>query len=275
MSYTELSPLAIDIVSVQSQVVYGYVGNSVALPCLRAHGLQAVGVPTVLFSNTPHYPSIHGGAIATDWFQGYLQDLLERQALDHLRTVLVGYLGNPEQIQVLAQWLRQVQELRPELRIIIDPVIGDHDVGVYVAPGMLQAYREHLLPLAHGLIPNDFELTQLATMPIYTLDDAIQAARSLLKHQLEWIIATSAAPQSCPNDQLQLAVVTRHDAHIVRHPRIPSYPKGTGDMFGAELSAYLLAGHTLRQATELASAAVVKVIRRTHEAGSGEMLLGT
>lgn len=273
MSYTELYPLAIDVVSVQSQVVYGHVGNSVALPCLRAHGLQTVAVPTVLFSNTPHYPSIHGGAIPNDWFEGYLQDLLARQALDHLRAVLVGYLGNPQQIEILARWLKQVQALRPELQIIIDPVIGDHDVGVYVAPGMLEAYREHLLPLAHGLLPNDFELGQLANQSIYTLEDAIEAARSLLKHPLTWIIATSAAPRSCPENELQLAVVTHNNAHIVRHPRIPAYPKGTGDMFGAELTAYLLAGYQLPQAAELASAAVVKVIRRTHQAGSGEMLL--
>ena len=87
-----LHPLAIDVVSVQSQVVYGRVGNNVAMPTLQALGLAAAAVPTVVFSNTPDYPSIHGGAIAAEWFAGYLQDLGARGALRQLQAVLDGML---------------------------------------------------------------------------------------------------------------------------------------------------------------------------------------
>ena len=78
-------PLDIDVVSVQSQVVYGRVGNNVALPVLSRHGLTAAVVPTVLLSNTPHYSSLHGGAVPADWFAGWLEDLVARGALEHLR----------------------------------------------------------------------------------------------------------------------------------------------------------------------------------------------
>lgn len=271
MSANGLRPLPIDIVSVQSQVVYGHVGNSVALPCLRGHGLRALAVPTVLFSNTPHYPSIHGGAVPADWFQGYLQDLQARGALEQVRTILVGYLGSPEQMRILSDWIRQLLLERPEIHVIVDPVIGDHDVGIYVAPGMLQAYKDYLLPLAHGLTPNDFELGQFTSMPIQTLDDAIQAARRLLHGNLRWLVATSSAPDSCPADEIQIAVVTRDSEHIVRHPRIPIWPKGTGDMFCASLSAHLLLGHTLNQSVELACAELLQVIQKTHDQNSAEL----
>lgn len=137
-----LRPLPMDVVSVQSQVVYGHVGNSVAVPTLQSCGLSVAAIPTAMLSNTPYYPTIHGGALPNEWFSGYLHDLSARNALCQLRAILVGYLGTPAQAAVLAHWTDRVHAERPGLQVVIDPVIGDHDHGVYVDPGMVDAYRD-------------------------------------------------------------------------------------------------------------------------------------
>lgn len=272
--YDALRPLALDVVSVQSMVVYGRVGNNVAWPVLQRAGLEAAIVPTVLFSNTPHYASIHGGAIPDDWFAGYLADLEARGALDVLRAVLVGYLGCPSQARMLAHWLPALKEQHPELQIVIDPVMGDHDSGIYVADGMVDAYRHQLLPVATGMTPNGFELACLTQMPVNTLRETVAAARTLLGEGTEWVVVTSAAQADCAPDELQVVIVTHEGTESFRHQRIDSTVKGTGDLFSATLTARLLAGMSLHNAARVAADTVVQALERTRDAESGELLLG-
>lgn len=268
-----LRPLPIDVVSVQSQVVYGAVGNNVALPALQAHGLRVAVVPTVVFSNTPHYPSFHGGALPVDWFEGYLQGLIDRGALRSTRAVLVGYLGGPGQGEALSRWFDRVRSLCPGLRVIVDPVIGDDDSGIYVDPRMVGLYRERLLSQACGLTPNGFELGCLTGRPVGTMEQVVEAARTLLSGRTEWVVVTSAAPAAWRPGQMQLVLVTRESVQVVRHPRIDAAPKGTGDLFSAELTARWLAGRLLPAAVRQASRQVVAAIARTHDARCAELML--
>lgn len=266
-------PLRIDVVSVQSQVVYGSVGNAVAVPALRAHGLAVAAVPTVLLSNTPHYPTFHGGAVPLEWFSGYLSDLRARDALRQLRAVVIGYLGEPAQAATLATWLGQLRERLPDLRVFIDPVMGDVDSGVYVAPGMVEAYLRHLLPQADGITPNGFELAQLVPGSGTDLDGVIAAARRLLRGRTRWVVVTSAAPDAWEPDLMWLAVVTRDAVEVIRHPRLAADSKGTGDLFNADLAARLLAGTSLQDAVAQASGHVIEALRLTLRHRSGELLL--
>jgi len=266
-------PLPIDVVSIMSQVVYGRVGNNVTVPTLGRHGLTVAAVPTVVFSNTPHYPSVHGGVVPLDWFGGYLDDLLAREALHQLKAVILGFLGSPGQVDVLVPWLEMVRRARPGLTIVIDPVIGDHDHGVYVDPALADAYRDQLIHSATGLTPNGFELGRLTGMPTDGIEDVIEAARTLLVGVTQWVVVTSAAPATWTSDEMRVIVVTPSDARVLAHPRLPVTPKGTGDLFAASLTARVIAGVAIVEAATQAYLDVLAALRATHAAHCAELLL--
>ncbi|NMK50400.1 pyridoxine/pyridoxal/pyridoxamine kinase [Achromobacter sp. Bel] len=257
----------VDIVSIQSQVVYGYVGNNAAMPIFRRAGLRAIAVPTVVLSNTPHYPTLHGGAVPLDWFEGLLKGLDERGVTKVARAVVCGYLGQPGQADLLARWLPALRAARPDLRVHIDPVMGDRNDGLYVDAGLVAQYRRLLVPLADGMTPNHFELELLVGRSLASVDDVVAAARELIAQGPQWIVVTSAAPMAAPPGTLQLAVVTRGEASIVTHPEIAIPPSvhGTGDVFMASLTAKLLTGQDLPEAAREAAAQVTATLERTRE----------
>lgn len=267
-----LPPLPVDVISIQSQVVYGCVGNSVAVPTLQSFGLNVVEVPTVLLSNVPHYDTLHGGALPTDWFAGFLSDIERRGALKNARAIVLGYLGPPEQTVVLVDWLDRVLPGRLGLKLIVDPVMGDFEHGLYVHPALPPLLRDRLVPMAHGITPNAFELEQLAGRPLPTLADATAAATELLVNGLEWVVVTSA-PETASTGETSVLCVTKSGVDVISHARVETYAKGTGDLFTAALVGNLIQGRGIVDACRSAAAKTLAVIEVTASLGCGELVL--
>lgn len=263
----------VDVVTIQSQVAYGGVGNSIAAPTLQAMGLQVAQVPTSLLGNTPHYPTMHGGPLPQEWFEGLLDDLEAREAATRARCVLVGYLGAPAQGVALARWLRRMRKANPALQVVVDPVIGDHDTGSYTDPELLPVWREHLLPCADGLTPNHFELEQLHGRELESLEDTIDAARGLLGGATRWIVVTSAAPRTCPAGRVQVLVVTAEQSQLIEHGEVAHAVKGGGDLFSALLAGRLVRGMDLVEAARRCGDDVADALEQIRERGWMEMAL--
>ena len=167
------------VVAIQSQVAHGHVGNSAAVFPMQALGIEVAAVPTTLLSNHPIYPTMRGrvldAALVADLFKG----LEERGLIEAASAVLTGYLGSAENGAVIADFIARAKARNPALLYVCDPVIGDEGSGVFVAEGVVAAFRDRLVPAASILTPNQFELELLAGAAARSAESLCAAAASL------------------------------------------------------------------------------------------------
>lgn len=260
-------PSPVDVITVQSQLVYGHAGNSAAVPPLRALGLRVAEVPTTLLSNAPFYSTLRGRMLPADWLAELLQGASERGLPERARALVSGYFGTVDNGQVFAQWARRVLADNRQLEYWLDPVIGDTHTGPYVEPALEAVFREQLLPLATVVTPNAFELGRLTGRDALGQDDAIAAARELLQRGPRWVIAHSV--QGEPGQLVTLAVsadaVWRWSSE-----HLPVDVAGTGDVLLALAMAFVLRGEPMPMAISRAIAGVHAALEATLAVGVEE-----
>src|SRR3981189_658679 len=85
-----------NVISIQSQVAFGHVGNSAAVFPMQMHGIDVIAVPTTLLSNRPGYPTIRGRVLDAQLLADLLRGIEERGAVDTATMILSGYLGSAD-----------------------------------------------------------------------------------------------------------------------------------------------------------------------------------
>jgi hypothetical protein len=150
------------VISIQSQVVHGHVGNSAAVFPLQVCGIEVAAVPTALLSNHPHYSSMRGGVLDAVFVRDLLVGVEERGLVDTCKVLISGYLGSPAIAAAVIDFVRRAKARNPNLLYLCDPVMGDADSGFYVDDDLRALFCEGVVPLADIITPNQFEMEQLA-----------------------------------------------------------------------------------------------------------------
>ena len=251
------------VISIQSQVAFGHVGNSAAVFPMQMHGIDVIAVPTTLLSNRPGYPTIRGRVLDAQLVADLLLGVEERGALDTCRMILSGYLGSPAIAAVVADFVARAKARHPDLIYCCDPVLGDRDRGLFVHADIPPLVRERLCPLADIVTPNHFEFEWLCGAKASTSDQMIDAAQALLARGPSTVVVTSAELADTPTARSRPSPSNGPKAWRVRTPKLPISPNGTGDLFASLFASARVWDRTRRMRLAHAASAIFAVLERT------------
>ncbi|MBL0951524.1 MAG: pyridoxal kinase PdxY [Pseudomonas sp.] len=253
------------VLSIQSHVAWGHVGNAAAVFPLQRLGFEVLPIHTVQFSNHTGYGQFRGQVFGAEHVREVLLGLRERGVLPRLSAVLSGYLGDADTGRVILEAVGEIRQHNPAVRYLCDPVMGDVGRGVFVNPAIPDFLRDQAIPFANIITPNQFEFELLTGSKPADLQDAVKIARQLRGRGPDVVIVTSLATPDIPDSELGTLAVNGEGAWLVTTPRLALHPlpNGMGDVFSATLLGRLLAGQALPQALELATATLYALVGQT------------
>jgi len=258
------------VLSIQSQVAWGYVGNSAAMLPLQCLGYEVLAVNTVQLAHHPGHGAWRGHRVEPARIAEILDGLAAHGALAACAGVISGYLGSPEVADLVLRAVEGVRAARADALFLCDPVIGDDDAGVFVAPGIPELICDRLLPAADLITPNRFELAHLAGRDVVDLESALAAAKTLRARGAGAVIATGLRFPDTP-DRLSILADTPAGAWHLASPWRDAVPHGTGDVFSALLLGDYLRSRDMPGALERAAAAMMALVEQTLAGGRDEL----
>ncbi len=271
-----------NILSIQSHVVYGHVGNSAAVFPLQRLGFEVWPLHTLQFSNHVGYGDWAGEVFAPDQVTGVLDALERRNLLARCDAVLSGYLGDPGIVEAMVRAVERVRRHKPECLYLCDPVMGDRGEGLYVHDGIPELMRGDLVPVADVITPNAYELALLTGRPVETVGQAIECARRLIGQDQgagrgpgPKVVVVTSLPHDSLADRIVVLAVTAGQAWRVVTPwlEVPAVLHGGGDAFAALFLGHFLTSRSVPGALARASASVFGLFRASQEAGAQELPL--
>jgi pyridoxine kinase len=264
-----------NILSIQSHVAYGHVGNSAAVFPLQRLGIEAWPIHTVQFSNHTGYGEWTGRVFEAALIGEVIAGIEKRGVLGECDGVLSGYIGSAETGDAILGAVEAVKRANPSARYCCDPVIGDVGRGIFVREGIPEFMRDRAVRAADIVIPNHFELDYLTGAESATLAQAFAAIDALHDMGPQVVMVTSLHINDTPKDCIDLLASDGTARFRVRTPKLPISANGAGDAIAALFFAHYMREGSAGDALSRSASAVFGVLNKTVEAGSREILLVT
>ncbi|MFC7547829.1 pyridoxal kinase PdxY [Plantactinospora sp. GCM10030261] len=261
------------ILSIQSSVAYGHVGNSAAVFPLQRLGHEVWPVLTVHFSNHTGYGAWRGPLLSPNDVTEVIAGIEDRGVLGEVDAVLSGYQGDPAMGAVILGAVEKVKAANPAAVYCCDPVMGDRGRGMFVKPGIPEYLRDQVVPRADIVTPNHFELDFLSGRTTTSLPELLAAVDVVRDLGPRHVLVTSVLHSGVPEDSLEVVAVSDEGAWAVTTPLLPISPNGGGDVTAALYLAHLATTGSPETALERTTSAIFAVFEATVAAGTRELQL--
>ena len=264
---------AMNILSIQSHVAYGHVGNSAAVFPLQRTGVEVWPLHTVQFSNHTGYGHWQGQVFEAGLIRELVGGIEQRNVLGECDGVLSGYMGGADIGAAILDAVASVKRANPSARYCCDPVIGDVGRGIYVREGIPEFMKEKAVPAADIVTPNQFELDYLSGRASKTLADVLAAAKIVHALGPRAVLVTSLHTEDTPEDAIDLLASDASGRFRLRTPKLPLVVNGAGDVIAALFFAHYLRSGKIDEALSRAGSAIFGVLVKTAALGAPEIQL--
>lgn len=260
-----------NVLSIQSWVAYGHVGNASAVFPMQRLGVEVWAINTVMFSNHTGYGKWRGPVFPADQVREVFEGIADRGVLGQCDGVVSGYMGDAAIGEAILDAAARVKAANPAALYCCDPVIGDMGRGVFVRPGIPEFMRDRAVPVADIVTPNQFELEYLSGMTVKTLADACKAADAVHKLGPKTILLTSLHHDGLAADKIAMMVSHQGKRFAVETAMLKVSVNGAGDAIAALFFVHFGRTRDPKLALENATASIYGLLKRTEEAGTREI----
>jgi pyridoxine kinase len=261
------------VLSIQSAVAHGHVGNSAAVFPLQRIGVEVVPVPTVNFSNHTGYGAWRGPLIPPPDVAEILLGVQERGVFPHIDVVLSGYQGGVGIGDVIIDAVRRVKAANPSAVYACDPVMGNARSGCFVAPEIPDLLRDRVVPVADIITPNQFELGYLTGTEPASIESTLASADLARAMGPSTVLVTSVERPDREEGTIEMLVVDGAGAWLVRTPHLPFKANGSGDVTAALFTAHYVETGNAAVSLERTASSVFDLIETTYRSGERELRL--
>ncbi|ERS57849.1 pyridoxal kinase PdxY [Corynebacterium sp. KPL2861] len=261
------------ILSIQSHVTYGHVGNSAAVFPLQRAGHEVWPVHTVNFSNHTGYGDWGGPMIPASDVTSIIDGIEKRGAFEGIDAILSGYQGGSDIADAIVDTVRRIKAVNPKALYACDPVMGNAKSGCFVSDDIPPLLRDRVVPVADIITPNQFELGYLTGTEVNTLDQTLAAVKKAQEMGPKTVLVTSVKRPETPADQIEMLAVDGERAFLLSTPLLPVKRNGSGDVTAALFTGHYVETDDVKEALRRTASSVYELLRTTYEAESTELQL--
>lgn len=262
-----------NILSIQSHVSYGHVGNSAAVFPLQRIGHEAWPVHTVNFSNHTGYGQWGGELIPAAQVRNVIDGMEQRGAFGRIDAILSGYQGGSDIADVIVDAVARIKEANPQAVYACDPVMGNAKSGCFVSDLIPPLLRDKVVPVADIITPNQFELEYLTGVPAHDTASTLEAIAAAQEMGPNTVLVTSVRRPETPADAIEMIAANEQGAWLVRTPFIDFKRNGSGDVTAALFTGHYIRERNAADALARTASSVFDLIETTFKADSRELLI--